>query len=117
MFSSLLPRHFVPLTLGLTCFITGCVQFHPKPLSAERGTAALTERSLNDPGLRDLLHAQRRKVGGAWGFDQFVVAALYFNPELSESRSKLAVAVARKITVGERAKPDDFIRARGCNPY
>jgi hypothetical protein len=51
----------------------------------KKGAATLTERSLHDLGLRELLHAHKEQARGTWGFDQLFFAALYFNPELDES--------------------------------
>ncbi len=91
--------------VALSFAIAGCVQFHAKPLSAEMGAVSLAGRSLNDPGLHETLRAQKKNTGGVWAFDQLLVAAFYFNPELSESRSKLAVTSAGTITAGERPNP------------
>jgi cobalt-zinc-cadmium efflux system outer membrane protein len=84
---------------------TGCARFHPRPLSAEQGAASLSERSLHDPGLRELLRSQHKEAESSWSFDQLVLAAIYFNPELSESRARLAVSEAEKITAGEHPNP------------
>src|SRR5438094_371131 len=92
-------RHRSAALLWFLAFaIGGCVQFHTKPLSAEMGAVSLARRSLNDSGLHEVLRAQKKNTGGVWAFDQLLVAAFYFNPELSESRSKLVVASAGTIT-------------------
>jgi cobalt-zinc-cadmium efflux system outer membrane protein len=101
-----LPAHrSAPLCFLLLAGLAGCVQFHPKPLSADRRARNLTERSLHDPSLHALLRAQNKDTHGSWRFDQLLLAAIYFNPELNESRSKLSVAAAGRITAGERPNP------------
>src|SRR6266516_606290 len=91
--------------VALSFAIAGCVQFHARPLSAEMGAVSLAGRSLNAPGLHETLRAQKKNTGGVWAFDQLLVAAFSFNPELSESRSKLVVTSAGTITAGERPNP------------
>jgi cobalt-zinc-cadmium efflux system outer membrane protein len=97
--------HLMKAGIVLALLLSGCVRFHPKPLSAESSAALLSTRSLRDPALHDLLRAQNKGTHGSWGFDQVLIAALYFNPELNEARSKLAVAAAEKVTAGEPPNP------------
>jgi outer membrane protein, heavy metal efflux system len=99
------PGRFMKAGLALALLLPGCVRFHPKPLSVESSAAILSARSLHDPALHDLLRAHNKETRSSWGFDQVLIAALYFNPELNESRSRLAVAAAEKVTAGERPNP------------
>lgn len=87
--------------LGLA--VGGCVQFHSKALNAEMGAIALRQRSLDDPQFRQVVSARHK--GGAWTFDDLILAAFYFNPELSESRAQLGLSEAETITAGERPNP------------
>lgn len=91
-------------TLSTLCCLTACVQFKPRPLSAEGGAAAFVGRSLDDPGLRSFL-AENKASGGPWGVDKLALAASYYNPDVRLARAQAEEAAAGVLTAAQRPNP------------
>lgn len=88
--------------------LCACAHFQPKPLSAARTLAGFDSRSLETPGLRAFLAANRVEPparGAAWNLQALTLVALYYQPTLAEAREALLAAQAAEITAGERPNP------------
>lgn len=90
--------------------LVGCVHYQAHPLAPEKTAAALVARSLNDDGLHRFL---ARNLGrdfavwppAAWDFELLALAAYYYQPNLDVARAEWKVAMAGKVTAGERPNP------------
>jgi cobalt-zinc-cadmium efflux system outer membrane protein len=81
--------------------LSGCVGFHPKPLSPEEAARAFSARTLTDPGLQKFMG----KTTGSWDLDAWTMAALYYHPDLDVARAQWKTAQAGERTAGERPNP------------
>ncbi len=96
--------HFVPMLLVLAALLTtSCVEFKALPLSPGATHATFAGRSLDDPGLRRYLSAQR--AGGTWTVDKLALAATYFQGDVAVARAQAAEAAAGITTAGQRPNP------------
>jgi outer membrane protein, heavy metal efflux system len=89
---------------------TGCVRFHPQPLSPSTDAQTFSARTLEDAGLRRFMETSERKQRTswpptAWGLSDLTLAALYYSPDLDVARAQWAVAQAAVRTAGERPNP------------
>jgi len=110
-------RSMHPLALTLTrvfgvalaaIWVTGCVSYQPRELSAAKTAAGFDARTLADPGLRAFLetnHVTGAWPREAWDLETLTLAAFYFHPDLDVARARWAVAAAGKKTAGERPNP------------
>ncbi len=92
----------------LFALASGCAQFVPRPLSAQRSVAAFRARSLQNPRLRAFLaanHVPPPGPGGRWGLKALTLTAIYYQPALAEARARLLMAQAAQITAAERPNP------------
>lgn len=94
----------------LTLLITGCVSFHPKPLSPSETASAFEARTLDNPGLKAFLEANLHHELTpwplkSWDFSMLTLAAFYYHPDLDVARAKWGVAEAVVITAGGRPNP------------
>lgn len=114
--------------LAALILVAGCASFHPRPLSPAQSAAALEDRRLNDPKLREFLEANlNRKISPwpprSWDFSMLTLAAVYYHPDLDVARARWQVAEAGKITAGQRPNPSisatpGFINNPGAaNPW
>ncbi|MGC9193890.1 MAG: TolC family protein [Syntrophobacteraceae bacterium] len=90
--------------------IAGCATFHSRPISAASNASALEARSLDNPGLHKFMEQNLNRQlrpwpPRSWDFSMLTLAALYYSPDLDVARAKRQVAVAGKITAGERPNP------------
>jgi len=95
------------LAICLT-FVTGCVRYQARPLSAARTADDFASRSLADEGLRLFLETNR--LGGdwprrTWDLESLTLAAFYFSPELDVARAQWGVASAGLRTAGQLPNP------------
>lgn len=98
------------VSLLALCLMTGCVHFHPLPVSPVQVSAEFESRSLADPGLKAFLQTNLRVPLPAWplsgwDFTNLTLAAFYYNPDLDVARAKWAVSQAGKKTAAERPNP------------
>ncbi|HVC31460.1 MAG TPA: TolC family protein [Steroidobacteraceae bacterium] len=96
------------LILACAAQLTACAHFQPKPLSAAASLAGFESRSLEAPGLRAFLAANRVAApapGAPWSLKALTLTALYYQPALAEARERLLAAQAARITAGERPNP------------
>jgi outer membrane protein TolC len=98
------------LTLCVSGFMTGCVQFESKPLDPGRTAESLAVRTLSDPGLLKFL-AEVQPSGAyvyaerLWTLDELTAAALYLNPNIDLARQRSNVAASRVKGASERPNP------------
>ncbi len=95
--------------LGL-CLATGCVQYHPHPISAVQTADEFDARKLTDPGLKAFFEANLQRELAvwpppAWDLTHLTLAAFYFHADLEVARAKWAVAAAGQRTAAERLNP------------
>jgi outer membrane protein, heavy metal efflux system len=104
-----------PLMAGIAVAVTfgafsGCVGYHPRPLSAEAEAGNFGRRTLDDPGLESfaasLLPARPDSwPPESWGLTDLTLAAFYYHPALDVARAQWAQAQARRLIAGERQNP------------
>lgn len=83
----------------------GCSAFEPAPPAPSiLREDQFSARNLGDKGL----HASLKEAGvdgGVWGFKSLYWTALYFNPDLAESKAQVGVSEAATITAGQQPNP------------
>jgi outer membrane protein TolC len=106
-----------------------CRSIPPEPLAPERSAAALTARTLADPGLRDFLEANLGRATEPWPAQRWdltglTLAALYYQPGLDVSRAVWAGVDASIETAAGLPNPALSIApeftsnaAKGVNPW
>lgn len=115
-------------TAAVALLLGGCATTPlppPAPLSAAAGAAALSARSLDDPGLRRFLRDNLgREPAGPWDFEALAWTAFYFHPSLEVARAQWATARAAQTTAGTRPNPTislvpgyNFTREPGLSPW
>jgi outer membrane protein TolC len=96
------------LLLACAGQLTACTHFQPRPLSAQASLAGFESRSLEAPGLRAFLQANRPAAPAAdtaWSLEALTLTAVYYQPALAEARARLLAAQAARITAAERPNP------------
>ncbi|MDB6065437.1 MAG: Outer rane efflux protein [Pedosphaera sp.] len=98
------------LTIITLLLLTGCVRFHPRPISPVETAAGLESRTLNDPKFREFLekslgHRLEDWPLKSWDFETLNLAALYYQPSLDVARAQWKVAQGGEVTAGERPNP------------
>jgi cobalt-zinc-cadmium efflux system outer membrane protein len=88
----------------------GCRHVPPNPLSAEQTMRELETRSLDDAGLREFLTTHLEPPPAHWplvhwGLPELTLAALYFQPSLTISRTAADVSSAQIGTAKQRPNP------------
>jgi outer membrane protein TolC len=91
-------------------FETHCIRYTPRPIVPSALESQFRNRSLNDPGLRELIQKQSGSAALSWppstfGLDALTLVALYFNPELNVARAHLATMEAAVISARQRINP------------
>jgi cobalt-zinc-cadmium efflux system outer membrane protein len=82
------------------CFLGGCAQLPPRaPIDPDKSAADFAARRL------DGTVAPLPAGGSAWDRDAWFRAALMFNPQLAEARSKALAVAAGERTAAERPNP------------
>jgi len=109
--------------------LSGCKSFEPKPLAPAESGAALENRTLDDPALRDFIAANSGRPLDAWppsrwDFTALTLAACYYHPSLASARAQWHVAQAEVVTTGGRPNPTvgvtpgyNFNPASGVTPW
>ena len=108
--NSIRARFARPVLLLLAAALAGCVQFHDRPLSAEKAHADFDTRTLADPGLKAFIETNLPMPVvtwplAAWSFPQLALAAFYFHPDLDVARARWGVTRSGQVTAGERPNP------------
>jgi len=96
---------FALLGVGVVACLSGCAEYHPRPISPAASAAAIEARSLHDARLRRLIAATDGAAPRQWGLSQLTLAALYFHPSLDVARAKLAEAKAGVVTAKQFPNP------------
>jgi cobalt-zinc-cadmium efflux system outer membrane protein len=100
-------RRLACLALGLL-LVSGCVRFHPQPLSPPRSLDDFQARRLDSREITAFF-AAHPEVGPwpplVWDLRALTLAALYYHPSLDVARAQWGVAMAGRITAGERPNP------------
>ncbi len=115
-------RRSIPVLLLLAAAGPGCRQVAPRPVDPVETAAALEQRSLAAPALRDLLARHlaappERWPLERWGLEELTLAALLFQPELGVARASAAVARAHVGAAGQRPNPTlSVLPQRVSNP-
>jgi outer membrane protein TolC len=93
------------LLFPLGClFVSSCVQFQERPLSANRSSAAFGSRSLGDSGLQAFLSSQKAGCG-SWNANRLALAASYFQGDVAVARAEAEEAAAGIGTAGQMPNP------------
>ena len=91
---------------GLSLAAVGCIPYHSAPLDPRESSAAFVRRDLADSGLTRFLVAHGvASTETTWRPRDLGLVAVFFNPELDESRGALAAARAAEVTAGQRPQP------------
>jgi outer membrane protein TolC len=88
--------------------LSGCVRFHPEPLSPEKTAAQLEARSLTNLALKAFFETNGYKDSWplkSWNFETLTLAAFYYNPSLDVARADWKAATAGEETAAERPNP------------
>jgi outer membrane protein TolC len=107
------------------CMLAGCMKvqrYHPAPLAPSATAASLEARSLANPALRPFL---QRGLGQklstwpqqSWNLRMLMLAALYYNPALSQARARVSFAKAAVVTANERPNPTFHLQPGIPSPY
>jgi cobalt-zinc-cadmium efflux system outer membrane protein len=87
---------------------SGCVRYHPKPISAGRSLDDFEARGLDSTELRGFFQARQKSKTwplDSWDLRSLTLAAFYYHPDLDVARARWGVAKAGVITAGERPNP------------
>jgi cobalt-zinc-cadmium efflux system outer membrane protein len=87
---------------------SGCVRFHPKPLSPPQTLEDYEARRLDSPEITAFF-ASHPEVGPwpppVWDLRALTLVALFYHPSLDVARAQWGVVQAGRITAGERPNP------------
>src|SRR5579864_5047159 len=97
------------MLFGLTA-LTGCVQYHPRPLDPPKAEQQFRARTIEDPGLRGFLK-RTDWPPPKFSFNDLAAVAMYFNPDVDVAREQLHVAQAGIVTA--RARPNPSLSVGG----
>jgi outer membrane protein TolC len=97
--------NFYQALLGGVLVFTGCVRFHPQPLSPAQTAAKFEARSLTNPNLAAFLRTNGVVPGRAWTLRDLTYVAFYYQPDLALARAQWETARAGEVTAGERPNP------------
>jgi outer membrane protein, heavy metal efflux system len=87
----------------------GCVQYHPRPISAPQTLTAFEARSLDNPELKKYFKSLGRAPVWplpAWDIDSLTLAAFFYHPDLDVARAQWGVAQAGQKSAGEKPNPN-----------
>lgn len=95
---------------GLATLASSCASYKPEPISATESAAALENRTLDDPRLRQFIefalsHEGASDAAAAWDLGMLTLTALYYHPDLDIARAKLAAARAGVVTAKQVPNP------------
>ncbi|MDQ7017028.1 MAG: TolC family protein [Gammaproteobacteria bacterium] len=96
--------------LSLPLFsLSGCIEYHPKPLDPLLINQHLSQRSLEIQGLKIFLEQQGQTLHTwplkQWNLNQLTLAGLYFHPELKISQAAWQQAQAKQQQAAQRVNP------------
>src|SRR6185369_126318 len=91
-------------------FLTGCVLYHPQPLSPEKTAAQLESRRLDEPALRKILEFYEASTISDWpktnwNLKELTAAAFNFHPDLQVALARMELAEAGVKTARQRPNP------------
>lgn len=85
-------------------WLSSCITFESRPLSAETSVADFSGRTLRNAGLKAFLNEQ--KAGsGAWSVDRLALVAAYFHPDVALARAEADEVAAAIKTAEMRPNP------------
>lgn len=105
-------RHSGPgswLLLSGLFLASGCVRYHPEPISPAQTLDDFQARRLDAPALGEFLSAHGAELPWppmAWELHGLTMAAFYYSPELDVARARWGVARGGVITAGARPNPN-----------
>lgn len=96
--------------VALAALLAGCAAWTPRPIEPATVAAGFRARSLDDPGLRAYLAANRPAGAAALplatlDLAELTLVAFYYHPDLDVARARVAVAEAGIVTAGGRPNP------------
>ncbi|MGH7939476.1 MAG: TolC family protein, partial [Limisphaerales bacterium] len=98
---------FLAFILGVA-LLSGCAEYQPRPISAERSASDFDSRSLTNADLRSFLETNHL-VGPwprqSWDLRALTLVAFFYQPAFAEAKAAWAAAQAAEITAGERPNP------------
>ena len=99
---------YIPGVVLAALLSTGCVRYHPQPISAGRSLDDFEARGLDSLELKEFFQA--RQAAETWPLDSWdlrslTLAAFYYHPDLDVARAQWGVAKAGIKTAGERPNP------------
>jgi outer membrane protein TolC len=89
-------------------YFSGCVRFHPLPLSAPGALSSFEARTLDSPELKTYFQSlgqAREWPLPSWDSDSLTLAALFYHPDLDIARAQWGVAQAGRRSAGEAPNP------------
>jgi cobalt-zinc-cadmium efflux system outer membrane protein len=98
------------LLVAHALFLTGCIHYEAKPLSAASEAYAIDVRRLDDLGLKEFMRAAASNSVTSWplpswNFETLTLVALFYNPSLEVARAQWGTATAGTRTAGARPNP------------
>ena len=98
------------LLLTFLTMLTGCAQFHERPLNPVDSVMRLEARTLDSAGLRHFIHTVGRPINAwslaAWDLDKLTLAAMYYHPDLAIARAQAEITDAATITAAQHPNPN-----------
>lgn len=89
---------------------TGCVRYEPRPIALATSGAALEQRRLDAPELRDFLTAAAGRAPAiwpipTWDLNALTLAAMHFHPDLAVAQAGAHLGAAGQRTAAGRPNP------------
>lgn len=102
----MLPRSACRILIPVLLLLLGnsCVHLREQPLSAQKGHADFTNRTIQDAGLQAFL-AQQGAAVGSWDVNRLALVAVYFHPDMALARAELDEITAGLQTARMRPNP------------
>lgn len=97
--------------LATALLMAGCAtrKYQAQPISPPQTAAAFEARTLDSPGLKEFVEANRQVQDPwpppAWDLGFLTLAAFYYHPDLDVARAQIRSAEAAVITAGTRPNP------------
>lgn len=90
---------------GVVTIVSGCAQYHARPIDAARSARQLTSRTLDDPRLQRFLAAVGEPAGHRWGLRSLTLAAVYERPDLKIAAADYEIATGSVVTAQALPNP------------
>ncbi len=102
------PRFQIALSLSLLT-LSGCIEYHAKPLDPMLINQQQAQRSLDSPALKTFLEQHDAPLSqwplSRWNLPQLTLAALYFHPDLDAARATWQQAQANQQRSAQHPNP------------